>query len=301
MEHMLNKLPKRIVALYAGSLVLLIIIAVFLWWQFVYQNPQRVFDDMLANNLETTSVTKQQKQGSGAQSVVQTVRMQLGGTNAADWLVKIKQANSNVTTESIGTPQVGYVRYLAASTKQKHTNGKGYDFSKLLNIWGKADPKDSKNVLNQLFGQTLLDISTAPLPPIGNLQPDDRQNVLQFTHDQSVFNADFDKVTTGTVDSRPVYVYPVSVKLEPYLRMMQAFARDSGLHQLDSLDPSQYRSAQPVKLTIKVDRWSHQLRQVQYDTAKFTQSYTDYGLELPIQIPEHTIPVSELQTKLQKL
>lgn len=294
-------LPKRVVALYIGSAILIIVIAVFLWWQFVYQSPRHVFDAMLANNLQTTSVTKQQKQGSGAQSVTQTVRLQLGSTNAADWLVEIKQANSNVTTESIGTPKAGYVRYLSASTQQKRSNGQAYDFSKVLNVWGKADNKDSTNVLNQLFGQTMLDIGTAPLPPIGNLSPEARQNVLQFMHDQSVFTADYAHVKTGTVDGRPVYIYPVIIKLEPYLRMMQAFARDSGLHQLDSIDPTQYRTAPAVKMSFKVDRWSHQLRQVQYDAVKFSQTYTDYGLQLPIQLPNHTIPVTKLQSQLQKL
>ncbi|HET8709652.1 MAG TPA: hypothetical protein VFL85_05250 [Candidatus Saccharimonadales bacterium] len=293
--------PKQTAALYIGSAILIAAIAVFLWWQFVYQNPRHVFDDMLANNLQTTSVTKQQKQGNGSQSVTQTVRLQLGSTNATDWLVTINQANSRVTTESIGTPNAGYVRYLSASTKQKRANGKAYDFSKLLNVWGKADTKDSKNVLNQLFSQTMLDIGTAPLPPLGNLQPDDRQNILDFMQEQSVFNADYNKVTTGTVDGRPVYIYPVTVKLEPYLRMMQAFARDNGMRQLDAIEPSQYRTAPAVKMTFKVDRWSHQLRQVQYDTAKFSQTYTDYGLKLPIQIPRQTIPVTDLQNRLQKL
>jgi hypothetical protein len=301
MDGMTLRLQQYTRALYIGSGIILLIIAAFLWWQFVYQNPKHVFSAMLANNLQTTSVTRHHKQSGNGQSVDQTVRLQLGSTNAADWLVQVKQSNSHVTTESIGTPETGYVRYLSAATTQKHSNGQNYDFSKLLNMWGKADPKDSKNVLNQLFSQTLIDVGTAPLPPIGNLQPEDRQDVLEFMHDQSVFKTDYKKVKTGTVDGLPVYIYPVTVKLEPYLRMMQGFARDCGMHQLDSVDPAQFRTAPAIKMTFKVDSWSHQLREVDYPSAKFTQTYTDYGLTLPIQVPEHSISVTELQSKLQKL
>lgn len=286
----------------SGAAVVLLIVAALIWWNLVWQSPSRVFWGMLASNLQTSSVTKHQQQKGGGQSMTQDARLQLGSTNAADWLVAIKQSGSDVTTESIGTPTTGYIRYVHASTDQKHANGEAYDFSKVLNVWGKADAADkNSSTLTQLFSQTVLDLGTAPLPPIGNLSPDNSQNIMQFMQDQSIFTPDYKTMKREKQAGRRVYIYTVSVKLEPYVRMMQAFARDSGLHSLDSINPSQYQSAAPVSLVFTVDSQAHQLRQVSYRAANFTESYSDYGLVLPIQVPTHTIPVSELQTRLQKL
>ncbi len=255
---------------------------------------------MLANNLQTTGVTKYQQTSGGGQQASQYVRLQLGSTNASQWLVRLKQAGADVTTESIGAPTDGYVRYSHITTSQKHADGKPYDFSSITGVWGKTDTSGGSS-LTQLFSQSLLDVGTAPVPPIGNLQPDHRQDVLKFIHDQSIFTPDYSSVKREQLNGRPVYVYTTKVALVPYVRMMQAFARDLGLHSLDNVDASAFQSSQPVTLVLKVDVWSHQLREVSYPEANFTESYSDYGLVDPIQIPTHTIPVNDLQTRLRNL
>ena len=255
---------------------------------------------MLNNNLQTTSVTKHITGSANGQSINQYVRLQLGSTNAAQWLVTLKQTNSDVITESIGTPTEGYVRYVKASTSQKHADGSAYNFSPVINVWAKADA-GTASTLKQLFGQTLLDMSTVPTPPIGNVSPAQRENIVQFMRDQTAFTPDYKTMQRKEVDGRKVYVYKVSVKLAPYLRMMQAFARDVGLRDLDSIDPSQYQSSPPVNLVFEVDAAGHQLRAVSYVDQGFTQTYSGYGITTPIQVPTKTISVTELQTRLKKL
>lgn len=290
---------KTILLTFAGGLGLLIA-AALLWWNVVYQSPRHVFDGMLLNNLRTSSVTKYEKTVSSGQTSEQYVRLQLSGTNAAQWVVSIKQPGLNVTTESIGTPSTGYVRYIAASSSKKDATGKTPDFSPILNIWGEADSQDQSS-LRQLFTQSILDIGTVPAPPIGNVTPEQQQNILRYIHEQQVFAANYGSVKSSTLDGRAVYVYDVSIKLAPYVRMMQVFSNNIGLHELDSLDATSYQSAQPIKLKMSVDKASHQLRQIAYTQSGFTETYSDYGLSTPITIPSKTIPASELQAKLQKL
>src|SRR5690348_3051662 len=94
--------PRRSVAV---AVLVIILGGGLLWWQFIWQSPQRVFQDMLINNLEASSVAKQASATNQGQAITQTVQLQMGSTNVADWLVDVRQASSAVDTESLGTPQ----------------------------------------------------------------------------------------------------------------------------------------------------------------------------------------------------
>lgn len=288
----------RSTALVAGAGVILLLCLI--WWNFVLQNPTRVWHDMLRNNLTTSSVTKHITGKSGYQSIDQYIRFQLGSTNASDWLVIAKQAqNSNVTTESIGTPNAGYVRYVEINSPRVSNQGKPYDFSSVTNIWGKST--DSTSTLGQLYSQSLLNLNTAPMPPVGNLPYDKRQVILRYIEKQQVLVPNYTTMKRATLNGHRVYVYDVSVKLAPYLLVMQAFAKDLGLHDLDNIDATQYLNAKPVTLQFSVDSKTHLLLKVAYPSAKYSETYENYGLLTPISIPARTIPVEKLQSNLQKL
>jgi hypothetical protein len=291
---------RKTILTYTLAGAALLLLAAFLWWNFVYQSPHRVFESMLVNNLRTSSVTKYEKTTGGNQTAEQYVRLQLGGTTASRWLVSISQPGLKVTTESIGTPTTGYVRYVAASSSQKKADGAPVDLSPILDIWGKAAPKEQSS-LTQLFSQSVLDIGTVPAPPIGNVTPEQQENITAFIKQQGVFTPDYKSMQRKALAGREVYVYKVSVKLAPYVRMMQVFANNIGLKDLESLDPTQYQSAAPIAIEMSVDPTSHQLKQIAYAGSGFTETYSDYGLTSPITIPTKTIPATELQTRLQKL
>lgn len=269
----------------AGSLV---------WYQAVWQSPGKVFEDMLANNLSATSVTKQLAAAGAGQSLDQTVRLRLGSSNIADWLIIAGQGNASITTENIATPDASYVRYVKIAAK----DGKPVAAPDLLNQWGKSDGKTDTD-LSQLFAGALLDIQSAPLPPIGNLPAERRENLLAYIRDNKVFTPDYSKVKTGVVNGHGVYTYPVAVSLSAYVVLMQTFAHDLGLSQLDQLDANQYISAEPIAVTLSVDRQSHQLVQAAYAGSGFTQTYTDWGLETAIAPPVHVVTTTELQKRLQ--
>ncbi len=281
------------------GVIIVIFLGSFLWWRVVWERPQRVFTDMLAGNLSTSSVLKTVSASGNGQRVMQQSRLEMGGVNAADWLVTVAQTGSSVSTENIGTPTTGYIRYAHIDTVIQN-NGKPFDFSKVQNIWGKSDGKTDPS-LSHLFSQTMLDVSSAPTPPIGNLPEGERQNVLSYMQTEKIFSPDYAKTKREKVGGRDVYTYQVAVQLGAYIRMMQAFAHYIGLRDLDTLDPSQYSTLPPITVTMSVDRASHQLVRVVYPGSGFSQSYTDWGLQTPIAIPAHTIPTTELQNRIQVL
>ena len=300
MDWLLEKLIRHPRLGATAILLAALVSAGFIWWQFVWQNPHKVFEDMLAGSLSTASVTKVARASSGNQSIEQYARLEMGSVNAADWLVVATQGNSSVATESIGTPATGYIRYTNIVTDQKTAKGARYDFGQVLNVWAKSDGKADPS-LSHLFSQTLLDISSAPLPPIADLPEAERQELLDYMHSQQIFSPSYGSVKRGTIAGRGVYTYQVSVKLGAYIRMMQAFAHDVGLHDLDTLDASQYSTVQPVAMTLSVDRVSHRLVEASYAGSGFSQRYTDWGLQTPVAVPHATVTTTELQNRLQSL
>ncbi len=283
---------QKPVAAVVGLLVLLLVVAGAVGWH-GYTSPKRVFDDMLVNNLTTSAVTKSTISTTSTTASLQQANLQLGGTDATRWLVTIEQKSGSVTTESIGTKGAGYVRYLNIAGAQKSAN-----YTSLLNVWAKAGKSDTDTSLSKLFSQTMLDVSAAPAPPIGNINPSDRAEILTYIKNEDVFTPDYGKVKTAQINGRKVYEYGVAVKLAPYLRMMQAFAHTYGLKDLDAVNPSDYQSVQPVTISVSVDVLSHQMARVTYATNGFSETYSDYGIARPIQLPTHTISTAELQKRL---
>ena len=283
-----------------GITAFVLVGACFVWWAAVWQSPRHAFEDMLANNLTTTSVTRSATAGTGGQRIEQIARLEMDGTDAADWIVTAQQAGSTVMTENIGTMAGGYIRYIHISSAQKTKGGKAFDFSPAVGVWGKSDGV-TDTALNDLFSQTLLDISSVPAPPIGNLPASQRENILAYISSEQIFVPDYAKVKRETVNGRSVYTFPVAVKLGAYARMMQAFAHDLGLTNLDTIDPSQYSTVPPLDITMSVDRASHELARITYPTNGFSQTYAEWGLAMPITVPSKAITTTELQRRILDL
>jgi hypothetical protein len=288
MNNILKKYGRAIVII-----VILLVAGVVVWWQSVYVSPQRIFADMLVNNLSTASVTKNLVSTTNGSTLTQRINQQLGSSNSSRWIVTVQQKSAAVTTDSIGTTTAGYVRYTQITPVK---NRQAVD--NVLGVWAKSTSANKTSTLPNLFANSLLDLNAAPIPPVGNPTPASRNAMIDYIKTQGVFTVDYSKVTKSVINGRQVENFPVSVKLAPYIRLMQAFANAYGLKQLDQLSASQYQSAAPVKITIAVDRLSHQMTRVSYPTTGFSETYTDYGVARNVTIPSKTITETDLQQRL---
>jgi hypothetical protein len=291
MNNLLKKYGRVMVVV-----AILLIAGVVIWWQSVYVSPQRMFADMLVNNLTTASVTKNEVSTTNGSTLTQRINLQLGGSNSSRWIVTVQQKTAAVTTDSIGTTTTGYVRYTQITPVKNQSA-----VDNVLGVWAKADANSKTSTLPNLFSNSLLDLNSAPVPPVGNPTPATRNAMLDYIKTQGVFTVDYSKVTKSVINGRQVENFPVSVKLAPYIRLMQAFANAYGLKQLDQLSASQYQSAAPVKITVAVDRLSHQMTRVTYPTTGFNETYTDYGLMHNITLPTKTITEANLQQRLTQV
>ena len=217
--------------LFVSILLIIVIVAGWLWWSHIYEGSQSVFWGMLNNSLATTAVSRQITENAGGQNLNETVVLELGKDNIARANTVLSQGTSVVSTETIGTPSTDYTRYIAAKTAAKTVSGKSLNFSKIIGIWSKsATGGISTDPLDHLFGQTLLGVV-----PIGNLPPQERNSLLSQMKTSGVFSVNFSNVLHGYIKGRSVYIYKVSVAPIAYAQLLTAFARDEGYNNVPEL------------------------------------------------------------------
>jgi flagellar basal body-associated protein FliL len=286
--------------LIVAALVILAGAGVYAWWQFSYTNPSKVFNRMVANNLATPSMTKKTNQVSEGQSLDQTSILV---TSPKPYVVSQATLNqkqgvetTKVVTESLAFPTEEYTRYLNISTTQKAANGKPYNFSKLFGVWGKTTQQDAESGGPQTYSQTILGII-----PVGTMTAAQRQDLTSYIQKNNVFGVDGNKVTKVWKNNRLVYTYQGSVRPIPYVTMLKVFAHSMGLRQLDGISPEQYKDSPPIAFTLDVDVISGQMTALKYTDSGRVDQFMAYGYRPVVKIPQNTIPISELQSRLQQI
>lgn len=284
------------------SAILLFMVVGWLWWKNVSIAPKRVFDGMLENSLRTRSISKTVVQSNGEQELNQRLQIQMGEKAIARSISVLTQGSENstaVTTESIGTTAEDYVRYTDIKTTQNSIDGQPLKFDKVLGIWGKSQTGADNaggTTGGQLFGEAVLGVV-----PIGELPHEARARVLNFIRDKNVYDIDYSKIKKEKVAGRTTYIYPVSVEPEIYVTMLKQFGKEVGLKQLEAFEPSTFRGSPLLEFEIFVDVLSKQLVGVKFPGSTRTENYGSYGVYSDVAIPNETIPVEELQTRLQSV
>jgi hypothetical protein len=291
-------------------LIALVLLAAsgFLWWQKVYLSPDRVFWGMIENNLSTRSViveSSQQGQDNGS-NVQQFVQYELGTKNMAYSLTKVNQGATKVDTEIVGTTKADYYRYRNIETDQKGQNGKAIDTKNIEGIWAKSNHDEQTQTQSggqKLFAQAVLGIGLpvgSVAVPTGDLQPSERQKLLKNMKDRGVYEAEYKSVKKQKRDGRLVYVYKVKMQTILYVTMMKQFAGYVGLDELNEVDSNSYQTSAPLEATFVIDAQSRHLVATESATGT-SQKYSGYNLPLQAEVPQKTIPLSELNSRLQEL
>ncbi len=262
------------------------------------EDPRNVFQAMLNNNLRTTSVTRSVSQNDGQQSLEQYVRFQPSGMQIAYATTILEQLGvqrARVVTENVGTPSTDYVQYTSIESDQENEAGETINFDEVLNMWGETEVQDPNATTGELYNE----IALAAIP-FGNLSANDRKELLRFIEDESVYVVDYSAVNKVNVDGRQAYVYPVTVQPQAYIGLLQLYAAKVGLTQLEGVDPALYTQSQPLQLTMSIDVLTQRIMSIAYPNGRAEQ-YGGYGIPVLQQIPEETIPLTELQSRIQSL
>lgn len=279
--------------------IILLLVSFFVWWKFIFTSPASVFDRMLSNSLSSPAVTKQMHQEEEGQNLHQVTDLQTSPharTHSISYLSQASGTNQTlITTENIGTLGVDYVRYKDIKTSQTSPDGKPFDFSSVLNIWGKT-PENSLESNAQQFNQTLLGVV-----PIANVPQPKRGQLLNQIRGLGVYEINNNTVKRQYKNGRLIYTYDVKIAPSAYVSMLKAFSRSLGITILERVDPNQYMDSPPLKLSFEIDVLSGQLKKIIHSDTGRTEEYSAFGVRQIIGTPKTAIDVNELQTRLQQL
>lgn len=289
---------KVIWGLYAAG-VLILLVGAWLWCHKLATNPERAFWRSIEQGLTISGVTTQAEQSNGQSTARQFSQYSFGASARSHTLTISEQEGTTVKNETIGLPKADYMRYFSIKTDQKKQDGTPLDFSKIIGVWAKG-PENK----GQLFTQAVLG-SSLPIGgmtiPLGNVAPEARSKLVKQLKDDVVYQVDFKKVKKSRKDGRLVYTYSVTVQPVAYAALMKQFAKLSGLHDLDELDPTSYKGQPSLKLQFAVDVRAGHVISVTSPTNGYTQSFTSYDVPVRIEAPKRTISLNELQQRLANL
>ncbi len=296
---MLSVLKKKpLVWLYVGG-ALLLLLGGFLWHAKVATDPERVFWQTIEQGLAMSGVTAEAIQDNNGTTVHQFSQFSFGGLNRTHTFTTLSQQGTVVKNEMIGTPTVDYSRYFSIKTDQKNAAGKPLDFSKIIGVWANGQPNAP-----QLFSQAVLG-TTLPLGgmtvPLGGLSHTARQDLVRQLREDVAYTVDFKKVKKQHKNGRMLYTYDVSIHPVAYAALMKRFTKEIGLHDLDQLDPNNYKGQAALKLQFTVDARARHVAEVAAPTNGFKQIFTSYDVPVRIDLPKQTISITELQHRLSNL
>jgi hypothetical protein len=278
--------------------------AALLWWFRVQVQPERVFQGMLEQSLQTSGVTMQALQDNNGSEVDYTLQYSLGVEPKAHSIVKINQPGVRVVTETIGTQDADFTRYLDIETDQADEDGQPLDTSSIEGVWARDD-----NSQQSLVGQAMLGLSlplgAMPVPG-AELGPEVRQELLAQIANDGVYDVDYSSVERSREDGRLRYTYNVSMQVILYASMMKTFAAQAGLDEFDDLDPNQYSGSPPLELQMTVDVRSRNLVEVRLPgqaegEPEYVQTFSGHGIPVDVAAPDEYITNAELQQLLQEL
>lgn len=284
-------------------LIVVVAIAVFgvsiwAWWHNVRSNPERTLYAAIENNFRVRSLTRQVTQGNDTQKLEQDILLVTSPEPSAHGFTAISQSGeveATVRTEAISTASQEFVRYTEIKTSQKNTKGETLDFGELVNVWGKTS-SDQTGQPGELFGESVLGAV-----PTANLTAAQRSQLMKTVRSKDVYKFDEKSLERKIQDGRPTYVYDVTVAPSAYIELLKQFGGMVGLKQLENLDPEQYADAQPLQFKLTVDVWSQRLTGIEFADGERTERMNGFGINHEVDIPKESIPVEELQAKLQQV
>jgi hypothetical protein len=268
------------------------------WWARVHNNPENVFWTMVDNSLRTSGVTRRVQQDDGSQKSDQTVQLQTGAQAVAKAEIlrnQQGQLSGVVQTESIATP---YDEYVRLNRVDLHTATKKPDFSGVENVWAKSDG-DPSQPSSQLYQDIQLGLTRGML--FADLPQAQRRALVQTARNSKTYTTDFSKVKRTRQNGRLVYTYDVEVSAAGYFTLLKQYGGFSAWKNVDTIDPSSYADSAPLSITMEVDVLSGRLTKVAYPTSNGEERFTAYGMRPLVTLPSKTVPINELNQKIQEL
>jgi hypothetical protein len=280
--------------LIALACIILVGASVWLWWTKVVMNPDRALQDAISNSLKAKSISKHVIQSGANGEIDQTSYLSFFppsvSSQTSTVLTQGRGSNSaSITTETIGTPEADYVRYAA------YEGGQGIPgterLESLLGVWAKRTQSLSQGEELTFLNETLFGVI-----PFADLDEGQRGQLIAMIDEKNIYQ--YSSAERKIEGNRPVYVYDLTINPADLVGMIKEYVQLAGAGDSSQLNPAQYQGLGKLQVQLTVDIFSRQVVEVAYPNGR-VETYTGQNLYRPVDIPADTIPVEELQKRLQ--
>lgn len=266
----------------------------WVWWHQIRNNPRNVFFGSIENSLRTNSITRQAEYNDSDQMMRISISPELRTRTINTQTNNTKDGKIVVQTEAINTSEAEYVRWTKIDTDQTNKKGEKLNFNHLINVWGKNEA-DPSNQFSQLQMSLL-----SGIVPNGRFNIHERQALMKVVRDENVYKFDNAKMIRKIELGRPVYEYEVEVNPQAFYKFIKKYGEIANLPQLKDIDPSQFKDIPSEIFKVKVDVWSRHITGIADSTGN-AENISGYGEITFIDPPKKSIPLNELQSKLQSI
>lgn len=129
------------------------------------------------------------------------------------------------------------------------------------------------------------------------MDKESRDAILGLIESKNLY--DYTSAERKFTDGRLVYDYNFSINPADLVEVLKQYMDVTGNGDSAQLDPAEYANAPPIQIKVTVDVLSRQVTSIQYPQGRI-ENYSGYGLYRPVEIPSETIPIEQLQQRVQQ-
>lgn len=304
---MANKFSKRLVQVDIARLtrvffILGIIIALvgsYLWFTRLYLTDERRFWIAIENSMSLPSVTRELQSGGSGNQVVQSQQFFFSPNQVVASRVTFDQISAtestSVITEGLSFLDTQYSRYTEFSTNQRTQDGAAVDIDSLLGKWEEnAVPQEALEQARQAYVSELV-----TLVIFGNFDSEYKRSVLERMQQEGVYEINPNSINHDEFEGEDSLIYNVSVKIKPFVELLNDSFEYAGLGDFPPLDPSGYSDdAPPLPAQIIVNKRQNTITGVSFGTRQ--ERYSGHGIIKDVNRPTAEFQSGELEDAVQQ-
>lgn len=263
------------------------------WWHVLRSDPEATLYGAIENSLRTPSVTRVIDQAANGQTFKQATAITVTPKPIVEGRINYTGPNSVVETETISSKNEEFTRYTVL--RRTGEGQKELDYNGVLGVWGKTS-SDETGQPSRLYGEAFL----GALPTIGNMEPNARRNLMKMIRDNNTYQFDEKTLERKIVNGRPTYIYNITMPAIAYVKMVKEYGTYINRPGIESVDPEQYKDAEPLSFKMTVDVWGRHVTALEYPNNQGGETLGSYGVIRDVTLPKDFIPNEELQQKIQQ-
>lgn len=270
----------------------------YLWYSRLYMTDERKFWRAIESSMSLPSVTRTLTTGGTGNQVVQKQQFFFNPNMSSASRVTFDQISAtestSVVTEGISFIDAQYSRYIDFETNQPRPDGTIANLDSVLGEWeenvatGDSIEQARLNYISELVTLVIF----------GNFDPEYKRDTIRALQEEGTYEINIRGISQDEIDGESVTIFPISVKLKPYVELLNKSFIQAGYGDFPPLDPINYREDAAIPVTIAVSNKSGAVSGISFGNRQ--EGYSGHGILKANERPEAKYTNGELERIVQE-